>query len=363
MWERARAVANARTNNFVELAKLAALDPKRHLRFADWSGVSFNGCDLRGFDFTGARLIDCDFNDALITGARFDQAEIDQGRGGPLNPNRTNLRRARDWASYLNNWKQPSNTHSDDHLPVGAVFQDAPFAPEMVIVPAGSFLMGAPMHEPGRKTQDMTPREVSISEPFAVGRFAVTFDEYRKASEGNARGIQRFFAGGLVGIGQGDRPRTHLDWEEAQAYVAWLADITGKPYRLLREIEWEYCARARTTTAYWWGDTITTSQANFGGTSTSGRTVPVTRYDANPWGLYQMLGNTWEWCQDKWIIEEALDPWQEGYEQGRNGNVIRGGSWLSTGAELRAAHRSMAEKWPGERLSDIGFRVARELGC
>src|SRR5271165_7077689 len=108
-----RRIDEAKNENFVELVEIAGLDPKRHLRFADWSGVDFMGCYLRGFDFTAARLNGCRFDGARIDGARFDQAEIDGA----------NLRAAKDWAAYRRNWVKAPQPVRGDHLPAGAVFQ------------------------------------------------------------------------------------------------------------------------------------------------------------------------------------------------------------------------------------------------
>ena len=102
---RNRRIDEAETDDFAELIRIAGLDPKKHLRFADWSGVDFSGCDLRGFDFTGARLIGCNFKDAWIEGARFDQALIDEARPGEkVDRGRTDLRAAKDWVSV--NWRR-----------------------------------------------------------------------------------------------------------------------------------------------------------------------------------------------------------------------------------------------------------------
>src|SRR6516165_7743401 len=104
---RERLVDNARTQDFAELIRIAGLDPKKHLRFADWSGVDFSGSDLRGFDFTGAKLIGCNFKEARIERARFDQALIDEVRPGTeLEPGRTNLWAAKDWERFVKSWKR-----------------------------------------------------------------------------------------------------------------------------------------------------------------------------------------------------------------------------------------------------------------
>src|SRR5262249_1560323 len=132
--EVAQRVVGAETNDFAELIKLAGLDPRKHLRFADWSDLNLECCDLRGFDFTGARLTGCNFVGAGLARDGFDQAEIA----------RTILRAARVWNAHVKNWRRAPTLTCDDHLPVGAVFQDAPFGPEMVVVPAGKFMMGSP---------------------------------------------------------------------------------------------------------------------------------------------------------------------------------------------------------------------------
>ena len=119
------------------------MDPKKHLRFADWSDVDFSGSDLRGFDFTGARLIGCNFTGARIEGARFDQALIDEvrpARKTRIRPHRSAGRER--LGKRLQNWKRAEKP-APEHLPPGAVFQDAPFAPEMVVIPPGQFWMGS----------------------------------------------------------------------------------------------------------------------------------------------------------------------------------------------------------------------------
>ena len=172
-----RLLSSGKTD-FASLVKLAGLDPARHMRFADWSGVDFSGSDLRGFDFTGARLIGCNFEGAQIEGARFDQALIDEVRPGKLDPGRTNLRAAADWDEHVKSWKQPDKL-ALEHLPPGSVFQDAPFAPEMVVVPPGRFMMGS---KDGEGEADERPRhEVKIPQAPAVGRFPVTFEEWDAA--------------------------------------------------------------------------------------------------------------------------------------------------------------------------------------
>jgi hypothetical protein len=222
----------AETNDFAELIKLAGLDPKKQLRLADWSGVSFAGCDLRGFDFTGAR----------IDGARVDQAEISD----------TNLPAARDWKTHVKNWRRASVLLDDDHRPVGAVFQDAPFGPEMVAPPAGKFVMGSPEDEPERHESEGPQHEVTFAHRFAVGRDAVTRGQF--GTFVNATGHKAADPWRDPGFAQDDsHPVVCVSWDDVKAYAAWLAKMTGRRYRLPTEAEWEYVARAGARTPFWWG--------------------------------------------------------------------------------------------------------------
>ena len=154
----------------------------------------------------------------------------------------------------------------------------------------------------------------------------------------------------------GRRPVILVSWKDAQAYVAWLSEQTGQPYRLLSEAEWEYACRAGTTTRYSWGDDPPTpEQANFD------ETTKVGSCPANSWGLYDMHGNVWEWVEDCW---------NEGYEGAPNDGsawtggdcnrrVLRGGSWVNAPGALRSASRE--RYFPVVQVSDVGFRVARTL--
>jgi formylglycine-generating enzyme required for sulfatase activity len=358
---RERLVDEAPTEDFAELIRIAGLDPKKNLRFADWSGVDFGGSDLRGFEFTGAQLIGCNLEGALIEGARFDQALIDEARpGAMLDPGRTNLRAAKDWGKHVKAWKRP-DIPAPEHLPPGSVFQDAPFAPEMAVVPAGRFWMGSKDDE--GKANERPRHEVRIPQAFAAGRFAVTFDEWYAALA--AGGVKHKPNDG--GWGRGRRPVINVSWDDAQAYVAWLSETTGKPYRLLSEAEWEYACRAGTETAYSFGESITQAQARFseGNWGSAGSTVEVGAFPANDFGLYDMHGNVWEWCEDRWHDSYADKPeglmqtggaWTTGDGKSR---VLRGGSWVDLPQNLRAARRTWDST--SSRGNDAGFRVARTL--
>jgi formylglycine-generating enzyme required for sulfatase activity len=211
---------------------------------------------------------------------------------------------------------------------------------------------------------------VTIPAPFAIGRYAVTFaewDAFVAAGGGSYRPEDK-------GWGRGDRPVINVSWDDIQAYLEWLRQMTGKDYRLPSEAEWEYAARAGTVTPFWWGSSISTQQANYDGNRTFGggktgeyrqKTLPVKSFDPNPWGLYQVHGNVLEWCADGWHDSYAAKPedlkanggpWIGG---GSGARVLRGGSWLYDPQYLRSANRSRND--PGLRFNFLGFRVARTL--
>ncbi len=354
---RARAVAAAGTEDFASLIQIAGLDPKRSLRFENWSGVDFSGCDLRGFDFTAARLNGCRFAGALIAGARFDQAEIDGA----------DLRAAKDWAAYQRSWAKAPQPVRSDHLPPGAVFQDAPFAPEMVAVPPGRFWMGS---KDGEGDKDEHPRhEVTVPRAIAVGRYPVTFEEWDFA-QADAEWAE------ITGIkprkpedqgrGRDCRPVIGVSWGEVQAYLKWLSRKTGQRWRLLSEAEWEYACRAGSEAAYCFGD----DEAELGDyawydANSKSRPHSVGRKKSNKFGLYDMHGNVWEWCEDVWHdsyagkpedLKETGGAWTTGDSRRR---VLRGGSWIGDPHSCRSADRRRIHA--DFRVDDIGFRLARTL--
>jgi formylglycine-generating enzyme required for sulfatase activity len=155
----------------------------------------------------------------------------------------------------------------------------------------------------------------------------------------------------------------NVSWHDASAYVVWLTKVTGKPYRLLSEAEWEYCCRAGSITAYSFGDDIAKTQAQFseGRWSSAKQTTEAGQFPANAFGLYDMHGNVWEWCGDSWHDDYQQAPadgstWTTGKGYSR---VFRGGSWLGLPRFVRSAVRGGAQ--PGDRSYDLGFRVARTL--
>ena len=278
-------------------------------------------------------------------------------------------------------------------------FKDCPECPEMVPIPAGRFLMGA---APGEEERENLPGDFrNRSQPrywvnvvsFAVGRYEVTRGQYRVFAEATGRSSEgcfvwtgRKFERDLSkdwrtpGYAQDDtHPVACVSWEDASAYVAWLSQKTGNDYRLLTEAEWEYAARAGTTTTRFWGDdgnmscgdangADLTIKAQVPGFSNSlaancndryAYTAPVGSYRANAFGLHDMLGNVWEWTQDCWNENYHGAPtdgsaWMTGTCSRR---VVRGGSWGLNPRYLRAAVRSWYTA--AIRDSNVGFRVAR----
>ena len=177
--------------------------------------------------------------------------------------------------------------------------------PELVVIPAGPFLMGSPDSEEERRREEGPQHQVTISRPFALGRYAVTFDEYDAFCADSDREQP-----GDEGWGRGSRPVINVSWNDAVAYCAWLSGQTGQAYRLPSEAEWEYACRAGTATPFSTGTCLSTDQANYDGNHPySGcpkgqyreETVEVGSLKApNPWGLHDMHGNVWEWVQDSW---------------------------------------------------------------
>ena len=234
--------------------------------------------------------------------------------------------------------------------------------PWMVIVPAGSFMMGSPENEEHRKQNEGPQHKVIIAKPFAVSRFELTFDEWDTCA------VHGDCAGHITSNwGRGRQPGINVNWDDAQRYVAWLSRITGQPYRLLSEAEWEYAARAGTTTAYSWGDDIKKdgkAMTNCNGCGSQWdyrQTAPVGSFVPNAFGLYDMAGNAWEWVEDCYQIDYKEAPtdgsaWITGDCRSR---VVRGGSWVNDPGLLRSANRDWFTS--DSRLADLGFRVGRTL--
>ena len=241
----------------------------------------------------------------------------------------------------------------------GDVFSDALRAggqgPEMVVIPAGSFRMGC-VSGLDCDDDEKPVHTVTIAQPFAVSKYEVTFEDYDRFTYPNKVDDE--------GWGRGRRPIINVTWNDAKEYVAWLSSQTGQTYRLLAEAEWEYAARAGSTTKYSWGNDIGRNRANCNGCGSQwddSRTAPVGSFGANAFGLHDMHGNVYEWVEDCWNDSYSGAPsngdaWLRGNCERR---VLRGGSWGFLPWYLRSANRSRGAS--GLRFDDVGFRVARTL--
>ena len=258
-------------------------------------------------------------------------------------------------------------------LQPGTHLRDCAACPELVIVPKGRFTMGSPDDEIGRRANEGPRREIEIPASFAVGVHEVSFREWRACVEaGGCRAVPPD-----NGWGQGDQPVINVSWDDAGTFTDWLSHKTGFAYRLLTESEWEYVARAGTTTPFWNERALSPADANYDARyGLDGREVPdptadhyrrrplaVSTFAANPFGLKNVHGNVWEWVSTCF----GGDP--GGSTAGRatarddapcRYRILRGGSWYDEPARLRAAYRHSLR--PATRVATVGFRVARDLG-
>jgi formylglycine-generating enzyme required for sulfatase activity len=252
-------------------------------------------------------------------------------------------------------------------------FKECERCPEMIVVPAGRFLMGAEDGEAASAADEAPQHEVSFAKPFAIGRFTVTMGEWDACVA----------AGGCSyrpadqGWGRGRQPAINILWDDAKDYVAWLSRSTNRPYRLPSEAEREYVARAGTTTAYWWGDSFVPAQANCApadgelipasigdvqpAAGTGTRPLPVRSFAANPWGLYQVHGNVYDWVEDCWNDSYNGAPsdgsaWTSG---NCNRHVLRGGAFSRTPQTARSAARLWFAS--PNRMIYMSVRVARTM--
>ncbi len=236
-------------------------------------------------------------------------------------------------------------------------FKDCETCPELVALPAGEFIMGADE----RHKVENPAHKVAIAKAFAIGRYEVTFDEWRACFDAGACGDEM---PDDHHWGMGQRPVMNITWWDAQAYIRWIKKTTGHKYRMPSEAEWEYAARAGTTTAYSWGSDATglaLGNCRDCGEKISHQTEPVGSFKPNPWGLYDVHGNLWEWVADCWYPSNADAP-DDGSvrvaEKCRE-RVMRSGSWYYFSKNLRSSWRFKNDA--RVRSYGIGFRVAREL--
>ena len=258
----------------------------------------------------------------------------------------------------------------------GDEFRDSLFGggegPLMVVIPKGNLLMGSPYSEPERYGDEGPQVQVSISKPFAVGKFEITWDEWN-ACVADEHCNKDQLEGTLddEGWSGDDHPVMNVSWNDAQLYIAWLSEKTGQSYRLLTEAEWEYAARGGPTAAYWWGSTPSRKYGNYGADDCCGgvaeaedlwvSTSPVGSFPKNPYGLHDMNGNVWEWVEDCKTSSLSDQPTDGSAKITFDcaTRVLRGGSWYTSPFGMRSAYRNHLEPSRGNFQS--GFRVAREL--
>jgi formylglycine-generating enzyme required for sulfatase activity len=243
-------------------------------------------------------------------------------------------------------------------------FKDCAGCPQMVVIPVGEFTMGSPPSEQHRGAESQ--HRVTIATPFAVSKFEITFDEWELCLTGRGCGSYR---PDDEHWGRGKRPIMNISWENAKTYVDWLSSKTGKNHRLLSEAEWEYAARAGTTTPFAHGDALSPGKANYDGSVDGAgpsdvnrrKTMPVGSFPPNRFGLHDMHGNVSEWVEDCWHEDYQGAPtdgsaWLDG---NCNGRVVRGGSWEDYQGDLRSAARTGGAK--DDQFYTDGLRVARSL--
>jgi formylglycine-generating enzyme required for sulfatase activity len=264
--------------------------------------------------------------------------------------------------------------------PGGPPFKECTDCPEMVVVPAGSFMMGSSEDHGNRNEHPQ--HKVTITKPLAVSKYELTFAEWDAC----------WHHGGCPHVddndfSRGQQPVINVSWDEAKEYVSWLSKITGKTYRLLTEAEYEYAVRAGTLTAYPWGDDIKLDGAVMANCDGCGsqwdhhQTAPVGSFSPNKFGLYDMVGNVFEWTEDcthnsydeapidgsAWIAEGPKGVIDLGAIFDHPGpasgdcsiRIVRGGAWFSHPDFLRSAFRY--SQVTDYRYNNLGFRVARTL--
>jgi formylglycine-generating enzyme required for sulfatase activity len=255
--------------------------------------------------------------------------------------------------------------------------QPCPTCPEMVVVPAGKFMMGSPEQEKGRSNDEGPHHNVNFVAPFAIGKFSVTRGEFAAFVSDTSHKIDaRCFASTMSewwkdqpdrtwrspGFDQDDRhPVVCISWNDAKAFIDWLSAKTGKPYRFLTEAETEYAMRAGTTTRYSFGDDeVALPQYAWYNANSGSRTHPVGEKKPNGFGLFDVHGNAWTWCQDGWHPNYQGAPTDGSAWAGgdRFRHVQRGGAWNDIPGMLRSAFRVGAQP---EARNYVGFRVVRTL--
>lgn len=369
------ALMDAKDDDLPSLLKLSGLDPKTELVGADFRGMDYSGIDLADYNLSRCNLSGADLRKAVNVDRAMFADVIDTGT---LWPTRLRSRPGSEAARTL------------------------AIEPAMIAIAPGRFIMGAADAELKRETVPTHYRsreqpcvEVAVDRPFLLGRYPVTVGEFRRFVQETGYPIPRGAYGWVKGKGweqrdeffwdnpgfeQTDRhPVTCVLPADAEAYARWLNDKADKGYRLPSEVEFEYACRAGTTTARFWGNDRAGARrfANVSDLSLARElkekpdperffrhddgfafTAPVGSFAPNPWGLYDMLGNVWEWMADDWH-DSLSDPVPSQNPRIKSEKTllraVRGGSWSSDPWLVRSA----ARVWSDDRLTDIGFRLAR----
>ena len=274
-----------------------------------------------------------------------------------------------------------------DNPRAGQKFRECRNCPEMVVLPAGSYMMGSPEDEPLRRDNEKQ-RRITFERPFAMSATPVTWDQW-EACVRDARcdgtavelALTTLPSGernpNFTDQGRGSRPVVGVSWYDAQNFVGWLNWKAGVDdlYHLPSEAEWEYGARAGTTTVFWWGAELDYNYGNFGkeedglGGKAEGRdtwvdsTSPVGSFPPNAFGLYDMHGNIFEWVEDCYEADLSNAP-TDG-SANKNGNcanrVFRSGTFLSNAYMQRTARRGAPYVATQRGRNYLGFRVSRTL--
>ncbi len=232
-------------------------------------------------------------------------------------------------------------------------FRDCPECPLMVTITAGAFTMGST-----QRADEQPVREVTIGQDFALGMYPVTVGEWRQCVNAGACRFQ-------LDPEQADNlPVSGISWDDTQDYINWLNGVTQGGYRLPTEAEWEYAARAGTTTDFWWGDEVGSGLANCqdcGSPWDNEQPSPVGSFQANPWGLYDIHGNVWEWTEDCWQNHYRNAPTDGSAHSERFciEGVQRGGSYRLDSEYMRTSRRFRYDR--DVRFVHNGFRVAKTL--
>ncbi|NJN61097.1 MAG: SUMF1/EgtB/PvdO family nonheme iron enzyme [Coleofasciculaceae cyanobacterium RL_1_1] len=234
---------------------------------------------------------------------------------------------------------------------------------EMVAIPGGRFWMGSPDGEESRSDNESPQHEVSVSD-FFLGKFTVTQAQWRAVAQ--LPQINQSLNADPSRFKGDNRPVERVSWDDAQEFCTRLSQATGKAYRLPSEAQWEYACRAGTTTPFAFGATLNTDIANYDGNYTYGngkkgvyreQTIDVGSFPPNAWGLYDMHGNVYEWCEDSWHnnYNGAPTDGTAWIDNGTEYKLLRGGSWINYPRNCRSASRSNTAR--DFRDFNIGFRV------